>query len=123
MKKIFVIFVLFCAFLAVSCGSGDSQKNTGEMNEACYPNKTCNEGLVCDEEKNLCIEDNTNQADDSDTLPEQTDIDTGNDADTAEQNDADADADTDSADDADSQPEPNDDDADSDHGRQQGELY
>lgn len=109
MKKNFVILTLFCAFFAVSCGSGDSQKNTGELNEACYPNKTCNEGLVCDEEKNLCIEDYTNPAGDSDTLPEQTDSDTGNDADTVEQNDADTD--TDSADDADSQPEPNDDDS------------
>ena len=111
MKKILVVSAIFCAFFAISCGSGDSQKNTGGLNEACYPNKTCNEGLVCDEEKNLCIEDNTNQADDTDTPPEQTESDTGNDAD------------TDSTDDADSTPEPSDDDADTDPGRQQGELY
>ena len=110
MKKIFVIFALFSAFFAVSCGSGDSQKNNGGLNEPCYPNKTCNEGLVCDEEKNICVEDHTNPADDPDTLPEQTDIDTDNDTDTLEQNDSDAD--TDSDDDADSQPEPNDDDTD-----------
>ena len=119
MKKIFVIFALFCAFSAVSCGSGDSQKNTGGLNEPCYPNKTCNEGFVCEDEKNICVEDHANQADDSDTLPEQTESDTDNDADTIpEQNDADAD--TDSADDADTLP---DEDADTEPGRKQGELY
>ena len=119
MKKTLVVLALFCAFSAVSCGSGDSQKNTGGLNEPCYPNKTCNEGFVCEDEKNICVEDHTNQADDSDTLPEQTESDADNDADTIpEQNDADAD--TDSADDADTLP---DEDADTEPGRKQGELY
>ncbi|MBP5202542.1 DUF1566 domain-containing protein [bacterium] len=103
MKKFFVIFALFCAFFMVSCG-GDSAKkeneqggktpvgNIGELNGECYPNNTCNKGLVCDTENNLCVEEPENQSDDSDNNPsEQVNDDTVSDNDNSgtpsEQND------------------------------------
>ena len=71
MKKIFVVFVLFCAFLIVSCGGSSknvgSKENVGKLAGPCYPDKSCDEGLVCDEEKNLCVED----SDDFDSVPDE----------------------------------------------------
>ena len=46
-------------------------KKQGELYGRCYPNKTCNEGLVCDEENDTCIKDpgNTGEPDkDSDDI-------------------------------------------------------
>ena len=56
MKKI--ILVLFALFLMVSCGGEDPEFEAvqGALNGACYPNRTCNDGLVCSE-KNLCVKD------------------------------------------------------------------
>jgi len=86
MKKNFVLFALFAALIfAVSCGGGSANNegenggggeatgNIGELNGECYPNNTCNKGLVCDEEKNLCIEDSSNQVNDSDDPSEEND--------------------------------------------------
>lgn len=98
MKKICVVFAVFAAsILMISCGGGSANKdgensgssetptgNIGELNGECYPNNTCNKGLVCDTEKNLCIEDPENPVNDSDDPSEQT----NDDADTSsEQND------------------------------------
>ena len=49
----------------------DSGKKPGELYGECYPNKTCNEGLVCDEEHNICIKDpgNTEKPDDDSDNP------------------------------------------------------
>ena len=72
MKQILVVFALFAALIfAAGCGDGSSQKpeggesekNAGELGGECYPNKTCNEGLSCDEESNLCVEDSENPTD------------------------------------------------------------
>ncbi|MBO4698856.1 DUF1566 domain-containing protein [bacterium] len=72
MKKFSVVFALFAALVfVVSCGDGSSQKpeggesekTAGELGGECYPNKTCNEGLSCDEESNLCVEDSENPTD------------------------------------------------------------
>ena len=60
MKKLFVVFVLLCAFFMISCGSGSSkndEKKRGELYGECYPDGTCNEGLDCDPEYNVCIKD------------------------------------------------------------------
>ena len=92
MKKILVVFALFCAMvLMVGCGDsssqnqgegGDSERKTGELYGECYPNKTCNEGLVCEIEENVCVRDQNNSEnnDDSDSASEQSDG--SNDADT-----------------------------------------
>ncbi len=84
MKKTYIIFAaLFCVFLLFSCDSGlkfenpndpnnqtSDSKKTGTLGGECYPNKTCNEGLTCDKENNICIEepDNTNDDDKTDTM-------------------------------------------------------
>ena len=139
MKKILVVFAVFAALIfIVSCGGGsskpadggESEKNAGELGGECYPNKSCNEGLICDEENNVCIEDPENPADDSDSEEPETDediVDTDpteptnpttdptpdEDADTSEtEPDEDADSTPVSDDDIDT-PEPNDEDTDS----------
>ena len=92
----------------------DSGRKQGELYGECYPNATCNKGLVCDEENNICIKDpdsgsndSDNDAaetdDDGDTTPEQPD-----DADSADDSDT-----SDPADDNDSADSQPDDDADS----------
>ena len=73
MKRFSICFAVFAAmFFMIACGdvgevnvgeinvgtgtdSGTSDKNQGELYRECYPNKTCNEGLLCDEESNTCI--------------------------------------------------------------------
>lgn len=58
MKKF--ISALFALFLLVSCGGDDPEPEVrlhdGTLGGACYPNKTCNDGLVCSEE-NICVRD------------------------------------------------------------------
>ena len=59
-------------------GDTDQGKKQGELYGECYPNKTCNEGLVCDEENNICIKDsgsneNKDDADSSETPDEDAD--------------------------------------------------
>ena len=52
-----------------------SGRNQGELYGECYPNKTCNEGLKCDEENNICIKnpgdsgDSTSDGDSGDSQP------------------------------------------------------
>ena len=95
----------------------DPGRKQGELYGECYPNATCNKGLVCDEENNICIKDpdsgsndSDNDAaetdDDGDSTPEQPDeADSADDSDTSEP--------TDDADTSDSQ---SDDDTDADSG-------
>jgi len=145
MKKFFVFFALFTAiFLMVSCGDigevnvgdinvgtgtndqgnsdgGTSDKKQGELGGECYGNKTCNEGLVCEEESNTCIKKTGSyENNDGDQEPEQN----GNDADATTPDNGDSvfdnDTDTDSGDstpdDADTASEQtDDDDGDSTH--------
>lgn len=88
----------------------DSGRKQGELYGECYPNATCNQGLICDEENNVCIKDPN--SDDSDSTPEHPDeADSADDSDTSEPTD---DADTsDPTDEADPQ---TDEDADADSG-------
>jgi len=82
MKKIFVVFALFCALIfVVGCGSdskpdNNSVTNFGKLGRECYPNKTCDEGLICDTDNGFCIEDTENKTNDSengDTTPDNGD--------------------------------------------------
>jgi len=67
MKRIFVVFVLFSAVFMISCGGSstsdvkgrESVADKGKLGEECYPNETCDEGLKCDTENNICVEENT----------------------------------------------------------------
>ena len=73
-KKINISFaallaVAMCFF--VSCGGGsskpenggDSVSNFGKLGGECYPNETCDKGLLCDTANNICIEDPDNPTD------------------------------------------------------------
>jgi uncharacterized protein (TIGR02145 family) len=99
----------------------DPGRKQGELYGECYPNATCNKGLVCDEENNICIKDpdsgddadsdvSDSTPDNGDSTPEQLDdADSADDADTSDTtDDADSADDTDSAD---SQPDEDDDSA------------
>lgn len=56
MKKICVCFAVFTAMVSlVSCGGDGSGTLGGKLGGKCYENKSCNEGLICDEESNTCI--------------------------------------------------------------------
>ena len=55
----------------------ESGKKQGELYGRCYPNKTCNEGLTCDEENDICIKEpkNDSETPDNDTPEEPVDND------------------------------------------------
>lgn len=89
MKKLLLISAVLAAmFFMVSCenkltflsthdvddNTADSGK-TGKEGRECYEDKTCDEGLICEEERNLCVKDEEAD-DDSDSL---TDADDDND--------------------------------------------
>ena len=128
MKRFFVTTLMVFAALifVISCGGGsskpengseDSVSNFGKLGSECYPNKTCDEGLLCDAESNICVEDSDNPTDDSDISSEnddETNTTSGKDND-SEQNDSNDDPTTDptSDNDSDTVSEHNDDDADS----------
>ena len=73
-----VLAVAMCFF--VSCG-GDSSKpvnsgdesvsNFGKLGDECYPNETCDKGLICDTENNVCIEDPDNPTDTGSDKPDE----------------------------------------------------
>ena len=63
-----LLAVAMCFF--VSCGSssssgGESVSNFGKLGQECYPNKSCDGSLLCDEATNRCIEDPENPIHDS----------------------------------------------------------
>ena len=88
MKRILVVFALFCAFFLVSCGSSDnnSAANMGKLGKECYPNETCDKGLRCDTDNNICVEDPENPINDSDRTDSGSDVepDTGSDSDSGD---------------------------------------
>lgn len=104
MKKIcFILLMIISAVLfVVSCGDDpalpsnndtESEENTvmGELDGKCYPNRTCNDGLVCDTEKNICIE----EPDDPEEEPvDDTDEEPVDDADDVDCDDCEEDSDT-----------------------------
>ena len=85
MKKI-IIFGLFCVSLMIlGCGdSGNSGKTADNGNDSgremgslygeCYPNETCDKGLECDVENNICLKEseNSENPNNTDTTSENT---------------------------------------------------
>ncbi|MBO7126151.1 hypothetical protein J6W78_01240, partial [bacterium] len=58
MKRLLVFLAMLSLVFMFGCGDGGSDNNgkkQGELYGSCYPNKTCNEGLVCDEENDVCL--------------------------------------------------------------------
>ena len=83
MKIKFLILLSISLLFIFACDDGikfdnpNDEKNKaavqqGELGGECYPNKTCNEGLICDKESNSCIEESgtTNDDDGTDTTSE-----------------------------------------------------
>ena len=123
MKKLFSIFIIFSLFVFTACGGSSSKDNSadnadsgdstdddrkqGDLYGECYPNETCNKGLICDVENNICIKDpgdgsNDSDSNASDSTPEQPD-DTGDSQDGGDS--ADSTDDKDKTDSGDSQPD------------------
>ena len=93
----------------------ETGRKQGELYGECYPNATCNKGLVCDEENNICIKDPNGSGNDSDDDAAETDDDSDSDTETPESGEPDNDSDTtDSTDDADTSDTQPDEDADAD---------
>ena len=42
-------------------------KKQGELDGECYPNKTCNDGLICDKDNNICIKDSESSENNDDS--------------------------------------------------------
>lgn len=101
MKK--TIMILFALFLMVSCGGDDPEAEIAQGAEGgkCYPNKTCNEGLVCSEKDDVCVQngDAADSGDSSDSSSD-TDIPDSGDSSDSESDDDTADS-SDSVDDGD----------------------
>lgn len=74
MKKITAVFcvvvISVLLILTTGCGKSGSNRKQGEIYGECYPNNTCNDGLVCDTENNVCIKGNT--ADGDAEIPDDT---------------------------------------------------
>lgn len=69
-KHLFTAFMFAVIAFFVSCGGSSSDSssvsNFGKLGGECYPNKTCDKGLLCDTENNICVEDPENPIHDSD---------------------------------------------------------
>ena len=111
-----IIFALFClSLLMFGCGDGgksektaengnESGRKTGSLYGECYPNETCNKGLECDVENNICLENQdktdsgtepTDTGDSDISQPDTEPVDTGN---TGADTDTDTDTDADTSD-------------------------
>ena len=93
MRRFLVFLAMLGLVFMVSCGdgngSGDSGKKQGELYGSCYPNKTCNEGLTCDEENDVCLPDGNDSDTDNDIDISDTEI-SDNDSDNSQEPDEDA---------------------------------
>ena len=81
MKKVFFLLTVVL-FIAVGCSVETSENNEsstpemGSLYKECYPNETCNKGLVCDTKHNVCVEDDAkgdNEEGDTDSGEEPSD--------------------------------------------------
>ena len=70
MKKIFMVIILLMLAAVSGCGSSSvSDRKQGEIDGECFKDNTCNEGLTCDEENNVCIkEEGAPGSDDSESI-------------------------------------------------------
>ena len=96
----------------------DPDRKQGELYGECYPNATCNNGLICDEENNICIKDPNGGGNDSDDI-NISDNDSGTETPDNEEPDKDSDTSDSTTEDADTSESQPDDDADADSGEQE----
>ena len=95
MKKLVVFLAMLSLLFMFGCGDkgSDSGKKQGELYGSCYPNKTCNDGLVCDEENDVCLPDGADDDSDADIDTPDTEK-TDEDPDTGDTDEDEDDADT-----------------------------
>lgn len=81
MKKVLFLFIVLL-FMAIGCSTETSENGEsstsekGSLDRECYPNATCNKGLVCDTEHNVCVKDDAkgdNEDGDTDSEEEPSD--------------------------------------------------
>lgn len=99
MKLKFVLLSCFAAmFFMISCHGSSHKPEEGEVPEIrigelgypCYPNQTCNKGLICDEETNICVEDtDDSDSEQNDDNTDTDDSDTTDDSGDSQSDDAD----------------------------------
>ncbi|MBR6422086.1 hypothetical protein IKS86_05190 [bacterium] len=75
MNKIFLI--LFALLMMGSCGGDAPEADAaqGSLGGICYPNKTCDDGLECSEDGNICVKKDSNGDIDNPTDPANNDSD------------------------------------------------
>ena len=109
-KHLFTAFMFAVIAFFVSCGGSSSDSSSvsdfGKLGGECYPNKTCDKGLLCDTENNVCVEDPENPIHDSDKTDSDSDgkTDTGSDSD-SDSGDSQPDGSNTPSDDSDSVPD------------------
>ena len=90
-----ILAVSLLSIYIISCGSSGSGRKQGEIYGECFKNKTCNEGLDCDTENNVCIKGGTADEDaeksDMDAVQYTDDIEYDDDSEYADDNIADTD--------------------------------
>ena len=92
MKKIFLIILALFVFAA--CGGGDPEAEAVQGAEGgnCYPNKTCDDGLECSEDNNICVKKDSNGDSDNpadhDSDDDSGDSENSSDNDSSENNDS-----------------------------------
>lgn len=92
MKKVIIMILSAVILIFSGCWSSskDKEREEGSIDGRCYENGTCNEGLTCDTENNICIRDNGQQTNDSDNPETTSDNDinpTADDVDSADDSD------------------------------------
>ena len=95
MRRFLVFLAILSSVFIFGCGggSGSSEESTkndndadagrkqGELYGECYPNETCNKGLVCDIENNICIKDPGNSEETDSDSPDNSNDEDSNDQD------------------------------------------
>ncbi|MBR4490063.1 hypothetical protein IKP13_05445, partial [bacterium] len=74
-KGLFLLIAAF--FIAFGC-TVETSENEGNNNNSeqgtlyheCYPNETCNKGLVCEKETNVCVREGSSGDNNGDTAPD-----------------------------------------------------
>ena len=90
MKIANAFYISALLIFVLGCGNSDAARKQGEIYGQCFKDNTCNEGLMCETEHNVCVKDEKNDAgdhemsdDDSETSDVDADVGETDDADTA----------------------------------------
>lgn len=104
MKKIFLI--LFALFVFAACGDDPAAEAVqGALGGSCYPNKTCDDGLICMENRNLCVKGSDGDTDTAEPTNHDPNTDSGDSSDNDPSESGDTVSDNDNTDSGDSAPD------------------